>query len=93
MYNVVTVNTGANMSNKQVQKITDWDLEDYFDDDEQFQEFLEMFEREYDKELIVREANAFAEEHDLPLQFVSVDLEAEPDQFVWEVIVDENGDD
>lgn len=72
------------------QKLTDWELEEYFDGDE-FQEFLELFEREYDKEYIVRTANEFAEENGAPLKFVSVDLEASVDEFTWEVIVEEDG--
>lgn len=78
------------MSNKQAQKIADWDLEDYFPNGDVFQEFLEMFGDATEDEVVdmLERANEFAEDHNIPLTFMSVDMNAEPDQFVWEVIVD-----
>jgi hypothetical protein len=78
-----------NMS--QVQQITDWDLEQYFPDEEVFQEFLEMFSGDSDEDEIVERANNFAKKHNVPLKFVDVEIENDvsDDEFLWDVIVKE----
>jgi len=72
-----------------IRKIADWDLEDYFPNDNLFQEFLELFEREYDTDYITRTANEFMEEHGILLKFAGVDLKSNPDQFEWYRIIDD----